>query len=178
MARMAKRAIDPKTAAAIEELVFERFGWKKITAAFGVTCHEYYAWKYNERKCIVCKKPAIELEVFCAEHAAYKGLYEAGRLGPKSRAVVAPVDELEEAPDHCEYLPSPAEIRKACLRIQKGWSDAERERRIVGEPTEYWLASIGQVSHKAERNFRRWRKKKAAAKKAKKQRKKAHLHKV
>lgn len=46
------------------------------------------------------------------------------------------VDDLEETDDELEerravYLPTPEEIRQACLEIQAGWSDAERERRSL-----------------------------------------------
>lgn len=35
----------------------------------------------------------------------------------------------ESSSDVAEYIPSPAEIREACARIQAEWSEAERRKR-------------------------------------------------
>ncbi|MDZ4683779.1 MAG: hypothetical protein SH850_01740 [Planctomycetaceae bacterium] len=44
--------------------------------------------------------------------------------------------------------PSPAEIRAACLAIQAGWSNAERERRFIGPRFDRW--SVPGIDHAAE----------------------------
>lgn len=46
------------------------------------------------------------------------------------------LDGLDDGPEDARavYLPTPEEIRLACLAIQAEWSPAERERRCVVRP--------------------------------------------
>jgi len=45
-------------------------------------------------------------------------------------------DELAESK---EYIPTPEEIAIACLEIQKGWTDEERELRARGRLPDFEL---------------------------------------
>lgn len=42
-----------------------------------------------------------------------------------------PVTEHDDVGEFGEYLPSPAEIRRACREIQRQWTPAERQQRVV-----------------------------------------------
>ncbi len=38
-----------------------------------------------------------------------------------------------------KYEPTPTEIRQKCEDIQKRWSDHERKRRSLSQPTQHWI---------------------------------------
>ena len=44
-----------------------------------------------------------------------------------------------------KHLPTPEEIRQACLEIQKGWTDEERVRRTVLPKDENTYGAIHRV---------------------------------
>lgn len=49
------------------------------------------------------------------------------------------------------YIPSEEEIRQKCLEFQAGWSDEERERRLVGYDPERYAVDIRVISESSIR---------------------------
>lgn len=68
-----------------------------------------------------------------SEWQAASDSHEAGVAVADSPEVVSEYAYTEEEelpkPFLNEYLPTQAEIRRACLEIQQGWTDSERRRR-------------------------------------------------